>query len=711
MVNTSTDLPFLLVYGAWVWKAALGVAAALSIGLVWAARAVLARRRVRARLATPLRGDEVELRGVLRGQGTLATTIYAEATKLARSDERVGLRAPDVVLETEDGSAITLEGPLQVVAGTSAAVQRDGVPHELSDSELEAAREQVDWLHRPSHHDREVFEASVHRLRAGDPVVVRGILERRAGTAESTFRGASEAQVVVGRGEPVLLYAQRPVTPPAVRPLAMGLGGAILGVLVGIGAVGAVGDRALRACEALEEHRSAPPWDNQHPCVVASTWRETRSTALALLPQLRPPIDGLVALEQTAAALRLAGRCAGAVDLLAEHDELERALELAKECGLRRSAHQLLLRDARYEEAAQLVVEQDDAGPALPSASTLIAAGHWRRAAAALTADAAASPRQACLVALLRLHGGDPDAGSTLRRLAHGAHAEACAPMLHEAALAPPAVAPRALDELPHPLALLETYASSFGAASALALPSVLSSPYQALPWLAVHVAEGELPPDQRRMLRHWRAVRHVFAGELPAARQSLAARDDEGDRAAPELEAVLAMLVELYDDTPTSEPARAALRALLEGADGWRYDYEPLILRAGLPLTVTARYSNGQRPMPALERAQLGNGADLIAELRSDYGGMIRDEDLLAVWPLVRTHRQELARAVRWRGRDRWSRDLPQDVAVRSFLRRELARRTGDDVEAARWHRRYLRADEVLSDRRRLVSLLLLEP
>lgn len=700
-MNSSPDLPFLLVAGAWVWKAALLATAALTIGLLWAVRTLLARRHVRAQLATPLSRGETEVRGVLRGRDVLATTIYAESSSLARSDGRAELRAATVELESEDGTVVTLEGPLQVVVGSSAAVQRDGVPGELLDAELEEARQQVDWLHRPGRHDREVFEASAVRLRAGDRVVARGELERRAGTAEATFRGASEALVLRGQSGPVRLYARAPATPPATRPLAIWLGGAALGALLGIIGYAALGDRALQACK---EASHAVPWDSAHPCVLAGTWRETRTEALELLSKRQPPLDSLAALERTSALLLLSERCSGAVDLWANHDELERALALAKRCGLRRGAHEILLRDGRYEEASQLRVPKDVFGVALPSPATLIAAGHWRSAAEALAAEGLHDPRRACLSALLRHHGGDPEAAAALRTLAHS-HGEACAPMLREVEPAPE----RPSDELPHPLALAEANATSFGAISALAMPSAISARYQLLPWLAEGIAEGELLPEQRRMVHHWRLVGRIFDGDAAAARRVLSALGEAPAEAA-ELEFVLSLLVDLYEGGSTSEPARKALRELLEGPDGWRYDHEPLLLRAGLPFSVSARYAHGQRSTRALERAQQGDGAELLDELRSDDGGMIRDEELLAVWPLVRTHREELARAVRWRERQRWSDELPYDLAVRAFGRRDLARRLGDEAEAARWQERYRRADEVLSDRRRLVSLLLLE-
>lgn len=701
-MNSSPDLPFLLVFGAWVWKAALLGAAALAIGLLWALRALLARRHVRAQLATPPSRGEAEVRGVLRGHDVLATTIYAESSSLARSDGRAELRAATVELEREDGAVVTLEGPLQVVVGSSAAVQRDGVPSELLEAELEEARRQVDWLHRPGRHDRDVFEASVVRLRAGDRVVARGELERRAGTSEATFRGASEALVLRGHGGPVRLYARAPATPPATRPLAIWLGGAALGALLGIIGHATFGDHALQACK---EATHAAPWDNSHPCVLASTWRETRAEALERLSALHPPIDGLAALERTSAVLLLSERCSRAVDLWAKYDELERALALAEQCGLRRDAHQLLLRDGRYEEASQLHVAEDVFGPALPSPATLIAAGHWQRAAAALAAEGASDPRRTCLIALLRHHGGDADAVSALRMLGQ-LHTEACAPMLREATQTPAASA-RPPDELPHPLALAEANATSFGAISALAMPSASSARYQALPWLVEGLTDAELTPEQRPMVRHWRLVGQVFDGDVAAARRLLSAPVEAG---AKELELVLSLLVDLYEGAQTSEPARKALREVLESPDGWRYDFEPLLLRTGLPFSISARYTNGQRPTRALERAREGDGAELLHELSSDYGGMIRDEELLAVWPLVRTHRAELARAVRWRERDRWSRELPYDLAVRAFWRRDLARQLGDEAEAARWQQRYRRADEVLSDRRRLVSLLLLE-
>ncbi len=701
-MNATPDLPFLLVYGPWIWKAALLGAAALAIGLLWALRALLARRQVRAQLATPLARGEAEVRGVLRGSDVLATTIYAESSSLARSDGRAELRAATVELESEDGAVVTLEGALQVVVGSSAAVQRDGVPGELLEAELEEARQQVDWLHRPGRHDREIFEASVVRLRAGDRVVARGELERRAGAAETTFRGASEALVLRGHGGPVRLYARAPATPPTARPLALWLGGTALGALLGILGYATFGDHALQACKEVPH---AAPWDNSHPCVLASTWRETRAEALERLSALHPPIDGLAALERTSAVLLLSERCSRAVDLWAKYDELERALALAAQCGLRREAHQLLLRDGLYEEASQLRVSEDVFGPALPSPATLIAAGHWQRAAEALAAEGLHDPRRACLIALLRHHGGDPDAASALRMLGQ-LHTEACASMLREAAPTP-ATSARSPDELPHPLTLAEAYATSFGAISALAMPSAISARYQVLPWLVEGLAEDELPPEQRPMVRHWRLVGQIFDGDVAAARSLLSA-PAEAD--AKELELVLSMLVDLYDGAPTREPARKALRELLESPDGWRYDFESLLLRAGLPFSVSARYTNGQRPTQALERAREGDGAELLHELRSDHGGIVRDEELLAVWPLVRTHRAELARTVRWRERERWSRELPYDLAVHAFWRRDLARQLGDEAEAARWQQRYLRADEVLSDRRRLVSLLLLE-
>lgn len=818
---SSTDaLPFLLVHGEWLWKAALAGFVALVLVAYWSLRRLLEGRAWRRELAArAARTAPDEIAGVLvgglgesarpsepsarRGDRVLARSLRAVPWAEARREGRADWRADAVYLRTDDGREIELEGALRVLGGSRVTAARGGVPRQLSDAELEHARLEAPWLHRWRLRASDVRTATLTSVRVGDVVVARGVLERAPGDGESDFRSvdvawrmrgpgappaaatddatdattaaaAAEAAPPADRSAPIELRAQRPVTPrirPSLFVLALLLGGAAFG---GYSVEKQLGETWSDACYTVsmrplgDEPVAQTParLGDDHPCVKATASPRHRAYALervlTVLESHRHRDEAsLRRLQQLTYLVR---GCAAVTERLMGLQRYEDAAASARQCGDRRDEHLALIAQGRYEEASALPVPYEDSErPALPTATTLIAAGRWREAAVAVEAraaalrDAPAAPdtdpkadadaveltalNYQCLGLLLRHHGGDPKAASELRTLRAAPLGASCAPMLAELDGVSAQRTTVAEDE-PHLREtdeLLERQAYAAGVAAdlpravpgegpeeTLAGPGVnfMSSPWSL--WLATTSPGEELAlSDERRVTRlRWRAVHQVIGEDLEGARQraraalalASSARGAPEGRDCPGAHCGLRHLlpaIALY--TPATELGADLTDPGADEATSWRriwlFSFGRLLLRQGEPID-GAYFGPSEELPPALADAQRGDGRALARFMAGNRYGprWWTDSDILAVLPRVTIARDEIAHQLRWSipigSRNR---SIP-GAALYAFSRREVMKAAGLHAEAARWDAIVRRLDAVLGDRRRLTALMFYE-
>ncbi|MBK7535021.1 MAG: hypothetical protein IPI49_06495 [Myxococcales bacterium] len=579
---STTELPFLLTNGTWLWKTALAGFVLIALGMFLAVRWWRRHAKVRAALAPMAKviaPDEV--RGVLcsatpPAQATglaagmrpvLATTMFAESTEYDAA--WIDLRAAEVRLLAEDGRQIELDGPIRIFVGSTTATARSGVPAELRDDELARATEQAPWLHRPDVAETKVWRATVARLREGDQVTLRGTLVRAPGDGETGFREAATAWRLQAPGGAIAAAMQRPRPAPAPLPVLALAGVAVIAGLLGYSVERWLGASWMEQCAQernaamlRDTNEPVPPVDfsSRHACAKVAATPGRRDLGLAAMTSIleASPERDEVWFQRVVAVSHLSEGCEYTVGFQLRHQRYEDASELAKRCGQRRLQHQALVAQGRYEEAAAISVPGTEAEPALPQLSTLLAAGRWREAAPAL--DALAKTRAShtedpehqalltayyeCLALYARHHAGDPQALPALALRADSAHGQPCVPVLAELdpVKAPELLAKHLRERSDRPsmtsatrmiddLALaagISRQHTFFGAEPehVLCNPSrIQPSEWAALAWLVSSAADQPAPADPVTKIHRlrWQTVAHAMDGDLPAAERSAA--------------------------------------------------------------------------------------------------------------------------------------------------------------------------------------------
>lgn len=709
---TNDALPFVLVHGGWLWMAAIAGVMALTLGGLALVRWSRARRAWRQKLAASVTAGPALVRGVLRGaealpaRAPLATTLEAEPDDVVLPRAVVNLRAAEVYLVTEDGRQIELRGALRVLAGARPQRARGAVPTQLTDEELEQARQQVGWLHRRSTAQRRVHHSLLWRLQQGEQVVVRGQLQRTASDQESAPRHTHERWTLSGAQGELALHAARPALARPPRPV---LAAALLLVLAGAVAYVAaerLGKRWQDQCYTLVSDATsaistrvrdgqapvmAPALGNTHACVLATAAPKHRSFYLGQLVELlrwSSPRDEHH-LATLLAVSALISDCEPAFELLREAQRYPLLEQHARRCHAPRVLAEALEAQGRYEDAAAVTAPAERELPALPTARTLALAGRFAEAAVRLGTSPSGEER--CTAALFRHWSDDPAAAAELRALqVAGAR---CTP--HVAALdglatiAPDHGETQMNMTLREPERLL--LAHVFRRSPALHLWVSLATP---LPQEAA----------ERALALRYRAVYKVLAGR-PQAVPELAAEARTLAPAPPGLASALEAIAHVFAG---GGPAAQAVPPSNDRQVN--YDLTPLALRAG-----TWEPSRADSPPEyghALLAAQRGEGTTLARYLfatRTTHHW--HPTAVLAVWPRVREGRAELRRAIEWwpgrvAGKDPLE---PGMLAIHAALRRDLLRIAGAEQEAAAWGKVFDRIDGVLSDPRKLFAALAL--
>lgn len=753
MEPSTQDLPVVLIYGPWIWKAVLALLVGAVLALIIALRRVRARAATRERLRNLDHGRDTDgvIRGTLGGSGDGPLAITLSIVQAYENDERAHWRTDELWVETADGR-VKLEGELTVELGTSGVARRNILPANLPPSLVAAANE------LPRVETDMFIVAKTASVRAGDEVVVRGKLERAPGTEETTHREASTAWTMRPTAEePIRLAARRPrAIIPRMPIWAMVLVGGLT-AFVGYKVMQSLGEQWREECWDRDRYAHVEGFvelDAGDRCVRSAampkqTERAYESLYYALQHHAHRDDRSLARL--IALADKAEG-CRGVLDLLEDAGRWDDMAVHARRCKLPKREYEALVAIGRYDDAAKLPAADplDD-----NHIYTLIMAQNW--AEAAVTAELRAhdykyTKRDAtsdgslddaalyykCLAELFRHHGGDTRALARLRVLEADERGQVCLPALVEAAPAGERAALLARYtrdriygyDVRRPIetqGFIEGTSSPYEYESAeralVKLDDNMGLSSTRIAWVAkLGTAPGKTPLVQASSLR-WRAVAAVLDGDAPKAMQlaaeAVAFANTLDIRAVdlyPLLDvALLPASVALYSnaivdidldtaglDRTTDDPELRRMRA-----EGRYFRFGRLPLRAGRSIS-EAYFGPRDGYIEALVAAQSGDGAKLATYIGKERWWT--EGDVLAVLPRVEHHRDELVTKLRWSTNHaswRYANHSPFDLAASAAVRREMFRAGGASPEAAYWDGVYKRIDAAL-DRPRLMALVL---
>lgn len=374
VVGLMGRLPFLVEYGAVVWKAIAVIAGALAIAAVrryharWAQRATARELAARAaRTTAPVEGVTT-IRGTLRGGGAASISILHLRGARPYYDER----APKLWLDC-DGERIALDGPIRVVRGSRVVSTRDrgsAVPED----ELAVRSSAV--LHR--------LTAVTVSVRDGDPVFVSAQLSPRAGSDALGYREASTAWAALPDGLAIEVIAAE----PAVRTMPLGTARSLVCGLAGAAiATAALWTAGWSAMAWADVATRTHPGASEDPLVPFALGELDLISLAAATPGNRD--DALAAIEadfaarheRTAASFalwrrvaRLRGGCGAELHARIAQDEIDELARLARSCDDDEAAAGALQFLGMYEEAA---LRDRQLPVARRHIESLIATGEW----------------------------------------------------------------------------------------------------------------------------------------------------------------------------------------------------------------------------------------------------------------------------------------------------------------------------------------------
>jgi hypothetical protein len=372
-------LPWLVVHGAAVWKAALAATILLALALARlhprrAARQAAARARARlgAPLADPIQsreGKQTTLTAHLTLEGAASTRFEDRAPAAAASATSASgapaltsasalhLRAERLFLLRE-GLRIELDGPVHVLAGSREA--RPGVaPRRLAPAitaRLSTAGAVLPALANAP-------DVVLRSLASGDLVSATGVLRRGAAADGTDYRTPAARWSLVpvdglAEGAAILLaFEGAPrVRGPALRRLATVVAGSVasaLALLLGGGEIAfGVEEAALASTPpALPRARSA--------MVIAAATPLRRVEAMARLAADEDPAHA----DQAVALAELSGDCDAAGDLALHHGRLAAARASAERCGRPDLAAYALHATGDFEGASAALARAPDELP------------------------------------------------------------------------------------------------------------------------------------------------------------------------------------------------------------------------------------------------------------------------------------------------------------------------------------------------------------
>jgi hypothetical protein len=223
---------------------------------------------------------------------------------------------------------------------------------------------------------------------------------------------------------------------------------------------------------------------------------------------------------------------------------------------------------------------------------------------------------------------------------------------------------------------------------------------------------------EQLEWLAVWQAFEGDLAGAERSARESAALPDDADShydrRDRQHLAAALALYTSSTSAPVDLEPPLDDMGESFRDTrrELWLHDYGRLLLRAGLPLG-KAYFGGDDKYTLALAAASAGDGTSLAGYLMQRRPwSPLRDGDVAAVLPRLHTGRDELARQLAWTAARGTGGALdyhfPFGLVGHAIERRTALRLAGDATETARWDAIYRRHSAMLSDRRKVVALMM---
>ena len=692
------ELPWLLVHGGVFWKVLLIATTIIVFVLALAARRGIrmlqhrhrARHRIRAlrsRVVAPADGHVV-LEGVLFGGGVRALHF----------NTKIAIDRDEALLIQCGGEAVVLDGDIVLAHGTRCTQASWALPPSTPEAMRELATGRVK-------------AARLVEVVRGDRVLVEGIASRGASRQEAGHREQAGSWRLKAIESHIRMCAVAPATP--ARPMhrahkVMALFPILVAVYVGLRLWGSMELRDLRRLEGPLDAASLDQY------TIAAALPGSRPETLRLIDN-RMANAGLSELPVARAFARFRGGCRGEAATLALYEEHDETIRLAHTCpGTERFATEALILAGRFDEATRGL----DARETIWASHAAAAAGDWTQAARAATANAdwhrlehePWHKKQTvvfdCLAAMFGAWAGDDAARARTLQLAKTSRLPIC--ILAAGEVVDEAERITTLKNL-WPDNLESDYQAQWIAQATEAADGgplgnsiehvggsngeELAKPVMWLaPWIVGRWA-GMREPTRAYMLgREWRARLRLISGDREGARTDAEWLENQ----QPETFARL-----LIRDL-------VALRGTAKIKSGERI-VDELGWRTGQP--PGRSYFDERDPTwrAATHAAALGNGWALAAKLRTEAWLTYEVVTLLAVAPLVRIGRAELARSVRHIRI--WSSSRMPDPFERinhAANRRDLARMLGDTAEEARWQQIIDRHVAVFSDRRRLMALLL---
>jgi hypothetical protein len=554
-------------------------------------------------------------------------------------------------------------------------------------------------------------------------------MELRAVSAESPIRLA--ARVPVAERTPLRMF---PLVFAAV-------------VLFGFGyAVSrSLGERWMKTCDGPYAETAPFELSNTHACsLAAATWGRERAAKHEALWQLeRAPQSERIHTQLMALSDEI-DNCAGKVARRMKAYNYEGARAQARTCNDSRGEHIALIADGRFAEAAAIKVPATENFPALPSTETLVAAGRWQDAIVSLDDVHAKFNREAeadkvpsnnhyhqCLRELFSFYGGDASALARLRALGENPDFSNCEGMIYEhmtpeerAALGVPRYGGGDL-RWSYGYATEPRYAAE-SPESSIVQAGEMSSGYSLhLLWLVDTNRDVVLkgPVGNNPHTHRWLAAARIYDGDakgaFDAADRALGAApaaplDQEYElRDLPHLRAAIAFRTSTIERVNFENPPGIAPRVLEMVRDNWGFDFGRLALRSGMQLTegdFPSYFNDDYRS--ALNAAVQGNGLPLAQELSASTSWW-SPADILAVWPHLKSGKEELLERLRYGRSSNLNPQLdyyyPFGLVGLAIDYRDAFRIAGATADAAVWDARYQRVDAVLSDRKKLIALMML--
>ena len=321
-------MPFWVEWGDAIWQIAFVLSVVVGGAIAWSAPRRNAKREAASFIVQPTPVERFEEGANTIVEGTLEgghDSVLIEGATLACIQGLSDSAIDQVPVALKVGDAqIELDGPMELLLGSEEArprapFRRDGALHAkvcalpagpLAAGQLEGQRYVMRWL------------------RSGDLVQARGVLRRAAAQDESTYRETRGRWVLRGTEQKPLTLGSARAPRMAQKDVDRLALGALLGGLAFVGvfiALPALVYNGMPADAAGDEHESMAL-----SLTVTPLHRHEGLEALRRIWHARADAD---AFERLAELVALKDGCHGAVALLAEHGQTQRAIAAAETCN------------------------------------------------------------------------------------------------------------------------------------------------------------------------------------------------------------------------------------------------------------------------------------------------------------------------------------------------------------------------------------------